>query len=164
MTVQGRLFLTQEAGPSRTVGRTVDASELAAATTALAEPSAAESWLLVGGDSFDLAVTLPPESIDLILTSPPYWGHRSYGRDHNWEICTLWRELGHPVEETPPYEWYRQQGGVLGLEPVPWPWERLVSYHASVSRMKASSLLGAQIFGLRGLSDVSHLPVAKQTR
>jgi 2,3-bisphosphoglycerate-dependent phosphoglycerate mutase len=53
---------------------------------------------------------------------------------------------------------------LLGLEPVPWPWERLVSYHASVSRLKSSALLGGRIFGLRAMSDLSHLPPELMTR
>jgi DNA modification methylase len=29
-----------------------------------------------GGDCFDLAKRLPPDSIDVVVTSPPYWGQR----------------------------------------------------------------------------------------
>src|SRR5262249_12638647 len=53
---------------------------------------------------------------------------------------------------------------LLGIEAVPWPWERFVSYHASISRLKASTLLGGHVFGLRALSDVAHLPVESRTR
>jgi len=46
--------------------------------------------LLVGrvllGDAFDLFDRLPDESVDLIITSPPYRGHREYGLDHNWDV------------------------------------------------------------------------------
>ena len=35
------------------------------------------------GDAFDLIKCLPDDSIDLVLTSPPYWGLRTYGADHN---------------------------------------------------------------------------------
>jgi site-specific DNA-methyltransferase (cytosine-N4-specific) len=76
-------------------------------------------WLLCRGDAFDLLPLLPPASIDLILTSPPYWGQRSYGQDHNWEILADWQAEGGTVNEPPPYDWYRNHGGVLGLEPVP---------------------------------------------
>lgn len=55
-------------------------------------------------------------------------------------------------------------GFLLGLEPVPWPWERLVSYHASLSRLKPATMLGGHIFGLRSLSDLSHLSAELQTR
>ncbi|MCK6544533.1 histidine phosphatase family protein [Myxococcota bacterium] len=53
---------------------------------------------------------------------------------------------------------------LLGIEPVPWAWERFVSHHASVSRVKSSSLLDGRVFGLRAMSDVAHLPPELQTR
>lgn len=71
------------------------------------------------GDAYDLLAGLEPESVDLILTSPPYWGHRTYGLDHNWEVLDEWVSAGHPQHEPPGYEWYREHGGVLGLEPLP---------------------------------------------
>lgn len=71
------------------------------------------------GDAFDLFRQLDSQSVDLVITSPPYWGHREYGLDHNWtffnEIRSV-REIG-PV--SPGYDWYRNNGGVLGLEPYP---------------------------------------------
>ena len=71
------------------------------------------------GDAFDLLDQLREESVDLIITSPPYWGHRDYGLPHNWDyfndIPTV-RKIG---QVSPGYEWYRQQGGLLGLEPYP---------------------------------------------
>lgn len=71
------------------------------------------------GDAFDLLETLRPGSVDLLITSPPYWGHRDYGLPHNWDffndIPTV-REIG-PL--SPGYDWYRQKGGLLGLEPYP---------------------------------------------
>jgi site-specific DNA-methyltransferase (cytosine-N4-specific) len=73
---------------------------------------------LVNGDAFDLLQTLPEESIDLILTSPPYWGFRAYEAEHNWEILKQWGGGKH-AKESPSYEWYRKNGGVLGLEPMP---------------------------------------------
>lgn len=75
--------------------------------------------VLVQGDAFDLFDLLPAESVDLIITSPPYWGLRSYGLDHNWDILEDWCAAGHDMAECPPYEWYRANGGVLGLEPLP---------------------------------------------
>jgi len=71
------------------------------------------------GDAYDLAPRLARHSIDLVITSPPYWGHRSYGQDHNWNILRDWQAAGGTVAEPPPYEWYREHGGVLGLEPAP---------------------------------------------
>jgi DNA modification methylase len=72
------------------------------------------------GDAFDLLDHLPRDSVDLIITSPPYWGHREYGLEHNWktfnDIPTLKREFG---VKSPGYDTYRVRGGVLGLEPYP---------------------------------------------
>lgn len=71
------------------------------------------------GDAFDLFDKLQKSSVDLVITSPPYWGHRDYGLPHNWDyfndIPTV-RKIG-PV--SPGYQWYREQGGLLGLEPYP---------------------------------------------
>ena len=71
------------------------------------------------GDAFDLAEMLTPQSIDLVITSPPYWGLRTYGLDHNWEIAGEWKATGERPEVPPSYSWYRAHGGVLGLEPYP---------------------------------------------
>lgn len=71
------------------------------------------------GDAFDLFDQLPKSSVDLIITSPPYWGHRDYGLSHNWDyfndIPTV-RKIG---PKSPGYQWYREHGGLLGLEPYP---------------------------------------------
>jgi site-specific DNA-methyltransferase (cytosine-N4-specific) len=80
------------------------------------------------GDAFDLFSQLPTASVDLIITSPPYWGHRDYGLEHNWtlfnDIPTV-KEIG---PQTPGYEWYRANGGILGLEPYPeWYVEHLAN-------------------------------------
>ena len=71
------------------------------------------------GDAFDLIGELPDDSIDLIVTSPPYWGLRTYGLDHNWEIDAAWRKDPDFGGSIPPYSWYREHGGILGLEPYP---------------------------------------------
>lgn len=72
------------------------------------------------GDAFDLLDDLPDQSIDLIITSPPYWGHREYGLEHNWEtfnnIEIVKREFN---VQSPGYASYRKHKGVLGLEPYP---------------------------------------------
>lgn len=83
------------------------------------EPPPATRGEIWRGDAFDLAARLEPKSLDLIITSPPYWGMRSYGLDHNEEILAQWLAEGHLRSETPSYEWYRDRGGVLGLEPLP---------------------------------------------
>jgi site-specific DNA-methyltransferase (cytosine-N4-specific) len=70
------------------------------------------------GDAFDLFDTLEPSSVDLIITSPPYWGLRVYGLKHNWNIWDAWKK-DHDKNEIPSYRWYRENGGCLGLEPLP---------------------------------------------
>jgi DNA modification methylase len=71
------------------------------------------------GDAFDLFRLQRESSVDLVISSPPYWGHRDYGLAHNWEyfndIPTV-RDIG---SVSPGYEWYRKSGGLLGLEPYP---------------------------------------------
>lgn len=71
------------------------------------------------GDAFELIDLIPPSAVDLVITSPPYWGLRTYGLEHNWDIDREWTALGHAISEVPPFDWYREHGGVLGLEPVP---------------------------------------------
>lgn len=75
--------------------------------------------IVVHGDAYDLLAALEPKSVDLLITSPPYWGHRSYGQAHNWNILDDWTRAGHSPDQPPSYDWYRKAGGVLGLEPFP---------------------------------------------
>lgn len=80
------------------------------------------------GDAFDLVEGLDDGSLDLVITSPPYWGQRTYGLDHNWDVLKEW-EVAHSRVECPSWEWYRDNGGVLGLEPLPeWYASNLVSF------------------------------------
>ena len=53
---------------------------------------------------------------------------------------------------------------LLGIPPVPWEWERFVSYHASVSVVRPFAVSGAHAFTLLRFGDVAHLPAALQTR
>lgn len=71
------------------------------------------------GDAYDLMADLQPESIDLILTSPPYWGLRTYGQPHNADIMREWLAESDDSGGSPSYEWYREHGGILGMEPIP---------------------------------------------
>lgn len=80
------------------------------------EPVQAEVRL---GDAYDLMLSLKPHSVDLIITSPPYWGLRTYEQDHNWSILKEWGSSRGDAASPPPYDWYRSHGGVLGLEPLP---------------------------------------------
>ncbi|MGC1890742.1 MAG: site-specific DNA-methyltransferase [Stellaceae bacterium] len=72
------------------------------------------------GDAFDLFDRLPERSIDLIITSPPYWGHREYGLDHNWETFNSIQTLKRNFRvQSDGYAAYKDRKGVLGLEPYP---------------------------------------------
>ena len=55
-------------------------------------------------------------------------------------------------------------GFLLGIAPVPWEWERFLSFHASMSTLLPFEISGANSFCLFKFSDVSHLPDALQTR
>lgn len=71
------------------------------------------------GDAFDLIETVRDATVDLIITSPPYWGLRSYGLDHSDTILDKWQDAGCERERPAPYDWYRAAGGQLGMEPFP---------------------------------------------
>ena len=71
------------------------------------------------GDAFDLIDEVDEGAVDLILTSPPYWGLRSYGFEYRDDILLQWQATGRSPLEVPSYGWYRNAGGVLGLEPYP---------------------------------------------
>lgn len=78
---------------------------------------ALQGWDVVReGDAYDLLKALPPNSVELVITSPPYWGHRTYEQEHDWGIR---ERLGRDPQVVPSYDVYRKDGGVLGLEPFP---------------------------------------------
>lgn len=81
-------------------------------------PAAPSAELRVG-DAYDLMADLTPASIDLLITSPPYWGLRTYGQAHNAQILQEWLAEEPDALHSPPYEWYRAHGGQLGMEPIP---------------------------------------------
>jgi broad specificity phosphatase PhoE len=54
-------------------------------------------------------------------------------------------------------------GSLLGIPPVPWEWERFVSYHCSVTLLETVSIGGGHAFSLHRLSDLSHLPSTLHT-
>ena len=84
---------------------------------------------ILHGDAYDLFDSLSAGSIDLVLTSPPYWGHRDYGLDHNWGLFNDIPTVKKVGSVSPGYDWYRKQGGLLGLEPYP---EWYVSHLAEI--------------------------------
>lgn len=53
---------------------------------------------------------------------------------------------------------------LLGLEPTPWEWERLVLQHGSISRLEALPLGDGYTFSLTSLSDVEHIDPKDRTR
>lgn len=71
------------------------------------------------GDAYDLLADVPRRSIDLVCTSPPYWGLRTYGHCQNEDLLREWRATTSSPSEIPTWRWYRDHGGYLGLEPYP---------------------------------------------
>lgn len=86
-----------------------------------------------------------------------------------------------PHAELPMYEgpeqrevrlWFVAHGGtnavaaghLLRVEPVPWAWERFVTHHTGVTRIRGRTLLGGQLFGLVSHSDVGHLSREERSR
>lgn len=41
---------------------------------------------IVCGDALEILKRMPPEFVDMAMTSPPYWGLRNYGKD----TCKIW--------------------------------------------------------------------------
>lgn len=48
--------------------------------------------VILQGDCFELIKTLPDNSIDCIITSPPYWQLRDYGYPGQWGLETTYQE------------------------------------------------------------------------
>lgn len=53
---------------------------------------------------------------------------------------------------------------LLGVEVVPWEWERIALHHASFVRLRTIPLGGGAVFSLRAHNDVEHLPREMRTR
>ena len=52
---------------------------------------------------------------------------------------------------------------LLGLDPVPWEWDRFVTMHASITRLTSFEMGDGHTFSLNRLSDVEHLPIDGRT-
>ena len=52
---------------------------------------------------------------------------------------------------------------LLGLDPVPWEWDRFVTGHASITRLVSIKLGDGHTFSLTKLSDVEHLAADDRT-
>lgn len=93
------------------------------------------------GDAFDLFDRLPERSVDLIITSPPYWGHREYGLEHNWEAFNDIKAVKRDFRvQSDGYAAYKDRQGVLGLEPYPeWYVSHLVEIFRKARRCLKTS-------------------------
>lgn len=88
------------------------------------------------GDAFDLIGDLLDRSVDLLLTSPPYWGLRTYGLNGMDDVEASAVVAGRSPLEPPTYESYRDSGGILGMEPFPeWYVSHLVDFFSRASRV-----------------------------
>lgn len=100
------------------------------------EEAVVPSWRIKEGDAFELIGDIADHSVDLIITSPPYWGLRSYGLEHEEGILDQWEAVGCEPQRVPPYDWYRSAGGQLGREPFPhWYAEHLSEFFARARRV-----------------------------
>lgn len=52
---------------------------------------------------------------------------------------------------------------LLGLDPVPWEWDRFVTMHASITRLTSIEMADGHTFALTRLSDVEHIPRDSRT-
>ena len=52
---------------------------------------------------------------------------------------------------------------LLGLDPVPWEWDRFVIGHASITTIQSYAMGDGHTFGLTRLSDVEHLELSDRT-
>ena len=53
---------------------------------------------------------------------------------------------------------------LLGLDPVPWEWDRFVTGHASITRLQSMEIGDGHTFSLVKLSDVEHLDLDDRTQ
>jgi len=55
-------------------------------------------------------------------------------------------------------------GHLLGIEPVPWEWERFVAFHGSISVVRPMHIASSLSFSLFRFSETGHLPAELHTR
>jgi len=53
---------------------------------------------------------------------------------------------------------------LLGIDPVPWEWERFVTGHASISEVRTIEIGSVSAFSMTTLSATRHLPDHLLTR
>lgn len=91
----------------------------------------------------------------------------SHGCERSHQSPTLWR-----IPEPQPTILFVAHSGtnavalghLLGIPPVPWEWERFVSFHSSISILQPVPIATAHSFSLYRFSDLSHLPENLHTR
>lgn len=111
------------------MGRSTTQRKAIGAAPGRAHENVAVTTTLIRADAFDALTTLEPQSVDLLITSPPYWGLRSYGFNPSDAVLSEWLRVTDRPERPPGYAWYRAHGGVLGLEPYPeWYVSHLVEF------------------------------------
>ena len=81
---------------------------------------------IVYGDALEILKRVPPEFVDMAMTSPPYWGLRNYGK----ETCKIWDENPGCRHEWTPQGLYLQhenrnflkgsQENVIGKKETAW--------------------------------------------
>jgi len=88
---------------------------------------------ILSGDVLAALRSLPDGSVDMALTSPPYFGLRDYGYGGNNDMLKAWKKYrrrfqgkecefsAHLDDEVAPFTWFIKYSGQLGLEPR-WQW------------------------------------------
>src|ERR1022692_4313900 len=91
-------------------------------TTAIAELPAptrigSGDWLgrIVCGDNVEVLSGLPPECVDLVVTSPPYDELRQYG-GHLWDFCDVANQLVRVIKHGGVIVWVVNDATVNGIE------------------------------------------------
>lgn len=61
---------------------------------------------IIHGDCLNIMHQIPNETVDLVVTSPPYWGLRDYGE----ETVAVWDENPNCSHEWNSYQWKQHSG------------------------------------------------------
>jgi probable phosphoglycerate mutase len=121
--------------------------------------AADERWNgLTGGEP-------PREFVERVRTGAEvYWSSRGLSRASH--ILPMW-QLDQPGRRVAVFAHAGTNGvllcQLLGLDPVPWEWDRFVTHHASITRLSTMAMRDGHTFALNRLSDVEHLPLDART-
>lgn len=87
--------------------------------------------LLIQGDALEVLASIPSNSIDVVMTSPPYWGKREYEnggiglesthREYVQALCTVFQELKRVLKPTGSF-WLNLGDTYVGKGLVGIPW------------------------------------------